>query len=183
MKKTVLLIGSLILAVFLTACGGSDDSNNMNNTTENTTSNTEQTNEEVNENQTTNSEDESESSSNDETGTEEEMQAKMGELDYKEIEVEVDYGDNSEYEIKIEQNDNDTIEAQIEDDINDEYLKGTDAFNPLYPMVKELSINQDTSKDDAIEDVLSTFNLYEDYDEFELEITFNDDTQLEYEDE
>src|SRR5699024_11522166 len=83
--------------------------------------------------------------------------------------------------MKIEQNDNNTIDAKIEDDINDEYLKGTDAFNTLYPMVKELSINQDTSKEDAIEDVLSTFNLYEDYDEFELEITFNDDTQLEYE--
>src|SRR5690625_7046817 len=79
----------------------------------------------------------------------------MGELDYKEIEIEVDYGDNSEYEIEIEQNDNDTIDAQIEDDINDEYLKGTDAFNTLYPMVKELSINQDTSKEDAIEDVLT----------------------------
>src|SRR5699024_740896 len=183
MKKKVLLIGSLILAVFLTACGGSDDTNNMNNTTENTTRNTEQTKEEVNENQTTNSEDESESSTNDETGSEEEMQAKMGELDYKEIEVEVDYGDNSEYEIKIEQNDNDTIEAQIEDDINDEYLKGTDAFDTLYQMVKELSINKDTSKEEVIEDVLTTFNIDEDYDEFELEITFNDDTQLEYEDE
>src|SRR5699024_9737740 len=176
-------IGSLILAVFLTACGGSDDTNNMNNTTENTTSNTEQTNEEENENQTKNSEDESELSSNDETGTEEEMQEKMSELEYKENEVEVEYGDNSEYEIKIEQNDNDTIEAQIEDDINDEYLKGTDAFDTLYPMVKELSINQDTSKEDAIEDILTTFNLDEDYNEFELEITFNDDTQLEYEDE
>src|SRR5699024_12190640 len=59
-------------------------------------------------------------------------------------------------EIEIEQNDNDTIDAQIEDDINDEYLTGTDAFNTLYPMLKELSINQDTNKEDTIEDDLTT---------------------------
>src|SRR5699024_12574947 len=76
-----------------------------------------------------------------------------------------------------------TYTAEIEDDLNDEYIKGQEAFDKLYPMVKALDVNPDSSKDDVFDQVLSAFDLDSDYDEIEVEIDFHDsDKELEYED-
>src|SRR5699024_11962166 len=85
-------------------------------------------------------------------------------------------------DLEIEQDEGRPIEAEIEDEVNDVYLKGEEAFDELYPKVKALSIDKDTDKDEAIKDALETFDLDEDYEKFEIEITFNDGSELEYED-
>lgn len=72
--------------------------------------------------------------------------------------------------------------TKISDELNDEYLKRLDAFDKLYIKVKDLSIDKNTSKDDAIKDVLNIFNLEDNFEEFELKITFNDDEEIEFED-
>lgn len=171
MRKTILLTGSLMLIVFLVACGGDDNSSDDSTESKKQIDKDNQNDENVDK-----------TDSDDVAKSADDMQAQMDKLDYKEIEIEVDYRKDKEYEIEIEQDEGEPIEAKIEDEVNDEFLKGPEAFNKLYPMVKELSISKDTSKDEAIEDVLNTFDLNKDYDKFELEITFNDGEKLEYED-
>src|SRR5699024_11459412 len=72
---------------------------------------------------------------------------------------------NKEYEVEIELESDGTYTAEIEDDLNDEYIKGQEAFDKLYPMVKALDVNPDSSKDDVFDQVLSAFDLDSDYDE------------------
>ena len=94
----------------------------------------------------------------------------------------MDYANNEEYEAELEKNSNNSIEAEIADTLNQVKKKGSDAFNELYPLVKQLTITQETSKEEAIQEVMKVFNLPEDYKEFELEIRFKDGTKIEFED-
>ena len=110
------------------------------------------------------------------------MQARMDELDYIEFELEVEYAGDTEYEVEIEQKKVGLIKAEIEDSLNHVEKKGVEAFNELFPLVQELNITQQTKKEDAISKVLTTFDLPTDYTKFDLEITFNDGTKIEFED-
>lgn len=113
----------------------------------------------------------------------EEMQNKMDELNYTDFELDVDYEDNQSYEAELEtRNQDQTIDAEIEDDLNGVNLKGREAFNELYPLVEQLTIDQNTSKEDTIDEILNVFGLSTDYQKFELEITFKDGPTMEYED-
>ncbi|NYF25321.1 YusW family protein [Sporosarcina sp. JAI121] len=113
----------------------------------------------------------------------EDMQKKMDDLEYVDFELSVDYANHhKEYEAELEKNSDNSIKAEIEDSLNKVKKKGTEAFDELYPMVKQLTITQQTSKADAIQEVMSTFDLPNDYTEFEMEIRFNDGTKIEFED-
>ncbi|WP_147302185.1 hypothetical protein [Jeotgalicoccus halotolerans] len=41
---------------------------------------------------------------------------------------------------------NNQIKAEVEDELNWEYLEGQNAFDNIYPKVKKLTIDQNTSK-------------------------------------
>lgn len=109
-------------------------------------------------------------------------QADMEQLSFKEIEVEVSYGDDKEYEAEIEQDNNEPIKAKVEDELNDVYLKDQEAFDDLYPKVKNLDLTKDSSDQATIDQVLDIFDLQADYEKFEVEIKFNDGSKLEVED-
>lgn len=186
MKRFMLLIAVFAISLIITAC--SDDNNaNDNEASDDVSGNQEQNDNKQsgnNANDNAPADDNSNNGANDNnTNTESagDMQSKMDKLDYTEIEVEVDYGDDNEYEVEIEQDEGEEIESEMEDEVNDVFLDGEEAFNELYPMVKELSIDHNTGKDDAIQDVLDIFDLDDDYKEFELEITFDDGSEIEYE--
>jgi len=66
--------------------------------------------------------------------------------------------------------------------LNNVRTNGPDAFNELYPLVKKLTIAQQTTKDKAVQEILATFNLPADYQKFELDIKFKDGTSLEFKD-
>ncbi|HLR09630.1 MAG TPA: YusW family protein [Bacillota bacterium] len=108
------------------------------------------------------------------------MKNKLEQLGYKEIEIEVSYGDDKEYEAEIEQNS--MVTAELEDELNDEYLKGMEAFDAIYPYAEQLSLTPNTDMETAINAVLDAFDLDADYEQFELEITFQDGKELEFED-
>jgi len=116
------------------------------------------------------------------TGNADNMYEKMEELDYSDFELAVDYSNDLEYEVELEKGSNNTVKSEIDDDVNNVKKSGVEAFDELYPLVSELTITQETSKVDAIQEVLNTFNLPDDYQKFELEIKFNDGTKLEFED-
>lgn len=185
MKKIMMFLGAISIALFMTAC----DDNNANDdqsAAENDNGNiNDQSDADQNDNSNAdndNAVNDNNNANNEDTDANDDMQKKMDELPYAEIELEVDYGKNNEYEAEIEQDEGRPIEAEVEDEVNDVYLKGEEAFDELYPKVKALSIDKDTDKDDAIKDALETFDLDEDYEKFEIEITFNDGSELEYED-
>ncbi len=102
-------------------------------------------------------------------------------LHFTDFDLDVDYAKNKEYEAEYEL-DNGNIESEIKDDFNDLKLKGEEAFDKLEPMLLKLNIKQETPKEEAIQDTLNVFNLPDDYTKFELEITFDDGTEIEFED-
>lgn len=110
------------------------------------------------------------------------MLQNMDELDYVEFELEVEYAGDKEYEAELETNSAGTVKAKIEDELNHVEKNGSEAFDELYPLVQKLTITQQTNKDEAIGEVLKTFNLPADYTKFDLEITFKDGTKIEFED-
>ena len=110
------------------------------------------------------------------------MYEKMKELDYSDFELAVEYSNDLDYEVELEKSSNNTVKSEIDDDVNNVKKSGVEAFDESYPLVKELTITQETSKDDAIQEVLNTFNLPDDYQKFELEIKFNDGKKVEFED-
>lgn len=188
MKRLFLLMATLLLTVFLTACGtqnNEDDTNadqaddgTMNNESQDNDNNTDDQNDDENMDDKDNS-----TANNNETDatSDDDMKQKMDEIDYTDFQLEVDYGKNKEYEAEIEQ-DNNQIEADLEDEVNNVDVNGEEAFNKLFPKVKKLTIDANTNKDDAIMEVLKVFDLDTDYNKFELELTFKDGKKVEFED-
>lgn len=115
--------------------------------------------------------------SGDQTG----MKSKMEELDYAEFEIEVDYGNDKEYEAKIETDDG-MLESKLEDELNNRKVRGQEAFDEIYPKLKNLSFTKDMPKDEAIRNALEAFDLPDDYVKFEMEVTFHDNTEVSIED-
>lgn len=123
----------------------------------------------------------SETGQNNHGVNQENMQKQMDDLDYAEFNLDVEYADNTDYEVELEKHSDNSVEAEVKDSINNVNLRGAEAFDVLYPLVKELTINQQTAKEEAISETLKVFNLKEDYNKFELEITFKDGTKIEFE--
>lgn len=175
MKRMILFLGMLVLSLVLVACGGNDDADNQSdNMGEDNTA-------EESEQEADDSTVEDDTESDNDTADSDDMKSKMDELDYVDFELEVDYGQDKEYEAEIEQK-NGNVKADLEDEINGEDLNGQEAFDKVYPLVEQLTIDKDTEKEDAISEVLDVFDLEDNYTKFELEITFSDGVKMEFED-
>ena|SRR5690625_3844856 len=190
MKRPFLLMATLLLIVFLAACGtqNNDEANNADQADEGTMNNEDQNNDnntdDQNDDENMDNEDNTTDNNKTDAASNDDMKQKMDELDYTDFELEVDYGDNKEYEAKIEidDDDNNRVEADLEDDINGVDINGQEAFNKIHPKVKKLTIDANTSKKDAIMEALKAFDLDPDYNKFELELTFKDGKKVEFED-
>lgn len=177
MKRFLFILSTLFLIGGLAACGSADsDDNNSGSTGNNNGSQQEDTD--------TGSDNQSDGNTQDgnTNNTGEDMQAKMDELDIYEFEIEVSYGKNKEYEAKIDQDEEHPVKAEIEDELNDVYLNGQEAFDQLYDIIKDLTLTKDSSKEEAIDQILQGFDLANDYEKFDLEINYHDGSELEVED-
>src|SRR5690625_2134789 len=170
MKRYLKLMGMLILAIAIVGCNQTDDQEQEQN----------QDQEQAGKTNSDAEEEPVEEDSSDTTGLDE-MMKQMETLDYTEFELEMKYEDDIEYEAEIKQSNN-SIDADLEDELNGVDIKGEEAFNELFPMIEQLTIEQNTEKEAAISEVLDIFDLEDNYRKFELEITFNDGVKLEYED-
>lgn len=131
--------------------------------------------------ESTDGQEETEGSADEDLDTAEYMATQMEALDFYEIELEVEYVDGKEYEIEIEKDDNRPYEAKIEDELNDVYLQGREAFDEIYPKVEQLQISKDSEQVDVVEQVLNIFDLPDNYKKFEIEVKFNDGSELDFE--
>ncbi len=168
MKKIILLIFSSILLLGFVGCS-SNEENSKEPVENDTVVETEE-----------NTNDDSDTESKNEDSNEDSSSSDS--LNFTDFELEVDYDKNIEYEAEYELN-NGSIEAKIEDDLNNVKLKDEEAFNKLKPILEELNIEQDTPKEDVINEVLTAFELPDDYIKFDLEITFENNTKVEFNDE
>lgn len=175
MKKIVTLPLLLLFSIVLVACGNTSEDLVETPATDVTDSTDD----------TTNVDNAAEDNSKDNTSNaagQDDMLKQMEAIDYKDFDLQVEYANDQEYEVELEQNSDNSVKAKIEDELNNTKKYDEDAFNDLYPLVKQLSITQETSKEEAIKETLSVFNLPEDYQKFELEIKFKDGTKIEFED-
>lgn len=108
----------------------------------------------------------------------------MDKFPYTNFDLNVEYGPDSEYEAEYEEKNADQgdYEAEIIDTVNDKKLKGVEAFQTLYTLAKDLELDENTSDEDAIKQVLDTFQLDDGYHEFDLEYTLKDGSKKEVKD-
>ena len=110
------------------------------------------------------------------------MREKMAELNFSEIEIDVEYQGGKEFEAEIDQDRNEPILAEVEDDLNNVYLRGREAFDHIFEKAKKLDLTSNSSKQEVIDQVLNAFDLPNDYIKIEVEIDFDDGKKLNVED-
>ncbi|MBS4176080.1 YusW family protein [Lederbergia citrea] len=108
---------------------------------------------------------------------------KMAELNFTKFNLEVRYGPDKEYDFDYEEKSaNGDYKAELNDSIHDKKLKGMEAFNALYTQLKGLGFETNTSEKEAINKILNTFQLDQNYNTFDLEYTLRDGTTVDLED-
>ncbi|PID01847.1 hypothetical protein CSV67_12305 [Sporosarcina sp. P2] len=177
----MLLTGISVMALSLAACG-TDTTNDAVEENSGTTPPVEQPLEPATDDTNKNSADEGNTDAVQQPDSAtDNMKADMDKLSFKEIQIEVSYSGDKEYEADIEQDENEPIEAKVEDEVNGVYLKNQEAFDDLYPKVKQLDLTKDSTKQEAIDQVLKIFGLDANYEKIEVEIKFNDGSKLDVE--
>lgn len=163
MKKLSLIMCMCVLTIFAAGCNNNDDAQKNNQT---------------NDNQATENNNGNNQATDNNTGTNN-TNTKDTAYSFREFDLEVKYENNKDYEVSYE-NDNDGVEASIEDDRNNERVNGNDAVDRLDPIFKKLDIDSNTSQDDVISKVISAFELDDNYQAVDIDISFNDGTEKEY---
>lgn len=195
MKKLITILASVFLIGIVAGCSNNENTDSNNDTPNDTqeqaenSQDTDQTADDTtnSENEDTDNADTTQNNNNkhdDAVDDNDDATNKMKELSISEFELEVDYPDRKEFDAEIELKSDGTYTSELKDDMNSEYLKGQEAFDKLYPMAKNLNITPDTSKEDAIKQLIDAFNLDKNYEELEIEFHFHDSNkELEFEDE
>jgi hypothetical protein len=100
-------------------------------------------------------------------------------FDFTHFSLDVDYSMTESFEAEYE-NEESGVEASIEDDVNGENLYGDKAYERLEPIFQNFTFDASTAEDEVITEVLSAFELKEDYTDLEIEVRFADGTEKEY---
>lgn len=107
------------------------------------------------------------------------LASRIDELDFTVFDFNVYYAD-TEFEGKITKNGH-IIESEFYDSFNGQSERGLASFQALFPIVQELQLDAEMTDEEAIAASLEAFNIPEDYLKAELEVTFHDGTERNYE--
>ncbi|SOB98650.1 YusW-like protein [Ureibacillus xyleni] len=88
------------------------------------------------------------------------------------FDLDVDYANDFSYDVEYNNN-QDVATAEIDDEINKVELKGDDANNQLAPQLKKLTFDENSTDEEVVNEVLSAFELEDNYQNIELEVKFN----------
>ncbi|ANU23112.1 YusW family protein [Planococcus donghaensis] len=100
---------------------------------------------------------------------------------FTEFELEVEYTDPEE-KLKVSyEEDRDLVEAEYENSSAEEMLSGNNAFDKIEPFLAQLELTPDMSDEDVISKVTEVFDIAPDYESIEIDVTYADGTDKEYE--
>lgn len=105
--------------------------------------------------------------------------AEKNQFTFKTFDLEVDYVDRVSYEVEFNQTKN-NIKASIKD-LDQQKVTGEKAYNQLSPRFQEMSFDEDSTEEEVIEEVIEILDLNPTYKEFELDITYKNGIEKEYE--
>ena len=163
MNKILPILTVCFLTLMMAGCG---DDNNGNQSTNDNTANEQ-------------SDNTSDSNKNTNTGTNTNTSTTNNDIPFNEFTLEVKYPNNQEYEADYEY-ENNTVDASIEDDVKSSRVTGEDAAKQLGDKLKSLNIDAQTSENDVISKVISAFDVADNYQAIDVDITFSDGTEKEY---
>ena len=166
MKKSIALIACCSLFL-LGACNNNDEVKNPpdNAPSEDSTNN----------GNTTDSNGSSDSNNNQSSTNQ--MQASN--IPFSSFDLDVEYDEFKSFEIEYE-NEASGMEAKIKDELNNRKISGDEAFQELQSRFEQFKFDASTPEQDVINEVLKSFELSDNYNEFELDVQFADGTEKEY---
>src|SRR5690606_18494216 len=99
-------------------------------------------------------------------------------LPFYKFELEVEYRDDMDVNIELERNPSGNIDVEYLDARNGIRSYGKEAFDLLYPKLKNLSIDETSTEEQALSKVIKVFELEDNDLELEMNVIFHDSTQL-----
>jgi len=100
-------------------------------------------------------------------------------IPFSSFDLDIEYDQFKSFEVEYE-NDNAGMEAKVKDELNNRKISGDEAFQELQGRFEQFKFDANTSHDEVINEVLQSFDLSDNYKEFELDVTFADGTEKEY---
>lgn len=100
---------------------------------------------------------------------------------FTDFELEVDYADQDDALKVSYEEERDLVEAEYENQVTDEEFTGNDAFDKMEPAFAELGLTADMADDEVISKVMEAFSIEPDYESIEIEVTYPDGAEEEYE--
>ncbi|MFD1029901.1 YusW family protein [Metaplanococcus flavidus] len=100
---------------------------------------------------------------------------------FTDFELNVDYADQDDaLEISYEE-DRDLVRAEYENKLTDENLEGNEAFDKIEQSLAELELTADMPDEEVISKVTEVFSIEPDYESIEIEVTYPEGTDKDYE--
>lgn len=183
MKKFITLFAVSLTLLIASACNGQMDDSGMQDDNESFETSQNNVEEDVDTGDGEVGGDESEAAQEAEPAQDDDqyMRKKLEEVDFREIDIDIDYADRKEFEADIDYHESRAIEAKVENELNNELFRGKEAFDYIFDRIKDIDFSSGRSDADIIADIISAFDLPDDYQKFEIEIEFNDGTEREIE--
>ncbi|WP_050615221.1 YusW family protein [Bacillus testis] len=163
MKKVCMLLVCICMAALV----GCNNNNNDQNVDKNPTSTNQNGNAANNGNGTTTN------NQTNQTGT------ATQNMPFTSFDLDVDYSNFKSFEVDYE-NEDDGLSVKVEDEINNRTLRGDEALQELQNKFQHYTFDKNTDTDTVIKEVLDSFDLKNDFKKFDLEITYSDGTEKEY---
>ncbi len=109
------------------------------------------------------------------------MERELNKQYFREVEIDIEYDRDQEYSAEISFDDG-RIEAEIEDEIKGESLKGKEAFDYIVERMSQIDITTTSDMNSVTKDILSLFDLSDNYKELDIEVTLQNGSKIEIED-
>ncbi|MGM9945000.1 MAG: YusW family protein [Lysinibacillus sp.] len=106
-------------------------------------------------------------------------QMQTSNIPFSSFDLDVEYDQFKSFEVEYE-NEASGMEAKIKDELNNRKISGDEAFQELQSRFEQFKFDASTSEQDVINEVLKSFELSDNYNEFELDVQFADGTEKEY---
>jgi hypothetical protein len=98
---------------------------------------------------------------------------------FSEFDLEVEYRGNQSFKVEYE-NEKDGAEASVENDLKNQKIEGNEAYAELEPLFKKLTFTSQSKDEEVKKEILSVFNITEEYEKIDLDIKFADGIEKDY---